>query len=184
MLVPQTSHLDSVLTNFSGFSAGLYLILTSPAWLLLATIRLGSNGAWPAGGHAGRWRWASSAWCNCCSCGNRAARCTFRPCWPCPFSRPFAWAASRMAFATTASVTLLFSGGGCLGPPLDPPAQWVGAGRCSVATVCAGYSVAVAPSHPPPGPAPGLASRAWLAANHRLAHRKKRHLNTLIIDRP
>ena len=35
MLVPQTSHLDSVLTNFSWFLGGLYLILTCAAWLLL-----------------------------------------------------------------------------------------------------------------------------------------------------
>lgn len=177
MLVPQTSHLHSVLTNFAWFLGGLYLVLACVAWLLLRNhppgLRWGLAWVVPLAMEVGiisliqllqLWQPGSTI--------------HFSPLLALPILATACLGSLRMALATTASVTLLLLGGYTLAAWDGLPNGWEL--TMQVAMVCAGYfAVAFLTHH--------LAQRlAWqerLARRHHRLARSQEEINTLIIDK-
>lgn len=177
MLVPQTSHLDSVLTNFSWFLGGLYLILTCAAWLLLRNHPPGQQWglAWVA---TLALEVGIISLVQLLQLWQPGGTLHFSPLLALPILAAACLGNLRMALATTASVTLLLLGGYALAALDGLPNGWEL--TVQVATVCAGYfAVAFLTHH--------LAQRlGWqerLARRHHRLARSQEEINTLIIDR-
>ena len=136
MLVPQTSHLDSVLTNFSWFLGGLYLILTCAAWLLLRNHPPGQQWglAWVA---TLALEVGIISLVQLLQLWQPGGTLHFSPLLALPILAAACLGNLRMALATTASVTLLLLGGYALAALDGLPNGWEL--TVQVATVCAGY---------------------------------------------